>query len=236
MPPLHDGSASASAIYAYAGNDPVNQSDPNGHTFIDDLYIRIAYPDPEDRDDVREQRADDFEMVGQDLEDRGDNPQEADNHFAQAEYERGAKGMSDKRLAATVGIGVTLDLLSGGKGKALKPSIQVLGKAQVAGPGHAMASARAANSYLKSAAGQGAKKVHFNQTLGTITSGAIKSRLRPDVSIVTKNGRIYMIEIRSGGQRVEDLQIKLRRMQEMLPKEKRGGFDVLEKNDRRTRR
>jgi hypothetical protein len=45
-----------------------------------------------------------------------------------------------------------------------------------------------------------------------------------------------MIEIRSGRQRVEDLQRKLRRMQEMLPKEKRGGFDVLEKNDRRTRR
>ena len=31
MPPPYDGSASASAIYAYAGNDPINMSDPNGH-------------------------------------------------------------------------------------------------------------------------------------------------------------------------------------------------------------
>jgi uncharacterized membrane protein YgcG len=31
MPPSYDKLASASAIYAYAGNDPVNASDPNGH-------------------------------------------------------------------------------------------------------------------------------------------------------------------------------------------------------------
>jgi hypothetical protein len=35
MPPLHDGSASASAIYAYAGNDPINRSDPNGHHWLE---------------------------------------------------------------------------------------------------------------------------------------------------------------------------------------------------------
>ena len=32
MPPLYDRGTSASAIYAYAANDPVNQSDANGHS------------------------------------------------------------------------------------------------------------------------------------------------------------------------------------------------------------
>jgi uncharacterized membrane protein YgcG len=31
MPPSYDKLASASALYAYAGNDPINASDPNGH-------------------------------------------------------------------------------------------------------------------------------------------------------------------------------------------------------------
>ena len=34
MPPSYDKLASASAIYAYAGGDPVNMSDPNGHHWV----------------------------------------------------------------------------------------------------------------------------------------------------------------------------------------------------------
>jgi hypothetical protein len=34
MPPVYAGGTSASALYAYAGNDPVNGSDPNGHTWF----------------------------------------------------------------------------------------------------------------------------------------------------------------------------------------------------------
>jgi hypothetical protein len=38
MPPSYDKLASASAIYAYAGNDPINMSDPNGHDAYSDLF------------------------------------------------------------------------------------------------------------------------------------------------------------------------------------------------------
>ncbi len=41
MPPSYDKLASASAIYAYANNDPVNQSDPNGHSWAD-LYDALG--------------------------------------------------------------------------------------------------------------------------------------------------------------------------------------------------
>jgi RHS repeat-associated protein len=221
--------------YAYAGNDPVNMSDPNGHAFVDDLYLRYAYPNPEARDNAREKIADDAEMVGQDLEEYG-VPDEADRLFAAAENFRNAKGMTDKQLAVGVTFGVAMDLLSGGKGNSFRPKVQIFGKTQVAGPGHAMGSARAAFSYLRSNAGKSATGVYFNKTLATISGGLAKSRMRPDVAITLKNGKIFMIEIRSGRQTERELREKLIRMQNMLPVNKRGGFQVREKNDPRTRR
>jgi hypothetical protein len=38
MPPIYGERMSASAIYAYAGNDPINGSDPNGHTMEGIFY------------------------------------------------------------------------------------------------------------------------------------------------------------------------------------------------------
>jgi RHS repeat-associated protein len=221
--------------YAYAGNDPVNMSDPAGHSFVDDLYLRYAYSNPEQRDNAREKIADDYEMVGQDLEEYG-VPDEAERHFTAAQILRDSKGMSDRQLAVGVTFGVAMDLLSGGKGNVFRPRVSIFGKAQVAGPGHAMASARAAISFLRGPAGKSAQSVYFNKTLAIITGGLAKSRMRPDVAITLKNGKIFMIEIRSGRQTERGLQEKLRRMQDLLPANKRGGFQVREKNDPRTRR
>jgi RHS repeat-associated protein len=221
--------------YTYAGDDPVNGSDAEGHTWMDDVYYRFAYPNPEERDDFLEKIADMREMDGQDSEDSG-NPDVADEAFSQAEYLRDSKGKTDKQLAVTVTIGVAMDLVSGGKGKAFRPSVQIFGKAQKAGPGHAFASARAALSYLTSPVGKSAKSLFFNKSMATITGGLAKSRMRPDVAIALKNGKIFMIEIRSGKQKISALEAKLERMQKMLPESKRGGSLVLEKNNIKSRR
>jgi RHS repeat-associated protein len=218
--------------YAYAGNDPINGSDANGHIYVDDLYYRLNYPDPVERNDFLEKIADVREMDGQDNEESG-NPDMADEAFSQAEHLRDMKVMTDKQLAVGVAIGVVLDVLSGGKGKVVSRGVQIFGKAQKAGAGHAFASARGAMAYLKSSAGKLSRFVHFNQTIGTITRGLVKSRMRPDVAVVLKNGKIFMIEVRSGKQTVKELRDKLKRMQEMLPEEKRGGSAVVEKNNKK---
>ena len=148
--------------YAYTGNDPINGSDPNGHSRFEDMYSRFGYPDPEQRKDFLESladsRTDSREMDGQDNEESG-NPDLADEAFSQAEYLRDSGEMTDKQLAAGAAFGLAMDLLSGGKGKVLRPSVRVFGRAQVAGPGPAMASARAAVSYFRSAAGKSATGV-----------------------------------------------------------------------------
>jgi RHS repeat-associated protein len=221
--------------YAYAKNDPVNLSDPNGHDFVDDALYRLAYPDQKEREDFLEKTADMREMDGQDNEDSG-NPDMADEAFSQADHLRLSKDMTDTQIAASVTFGVAMDLLSGGRGKALRPSLQIFGKAQKAGPGHAFASAKATLAYLKTAAGKSATGAHFNRTLASITGGLLKSRMRPDVAIVLKGGKIFMIEVRSGKQTVKELQDKLQRMQNMLPESKRGGFKVVEKSNGKTKR
>ena len=78
--------------------------------------------------------------------------------------------------------------------------------------------------------------MHFNQTLGTISDKLVRSRMRPDVAPVHKDGRIDLVEIRSGRQTVEQLQRKLNKMRDMLPEERRGRTFIFEKDDPLTRR
>ncbi len=218
--------------YAYAGNDPINGSDPNGHQSID-VMMR---PDQDIRDDFHEAEADRLESMAQDLEDQG-NLQGADGLFNEAEDHRDNVGFGNTSLNAMAAGGIALEIATAGKGKTVLKAFGTAQKTFIKGlpTGHAMASARAAKSFLKTAAGKTASALHFNQTLGTITGGLVKSRMRPDVSITLKNGKIFMIEIRSGKQKVRDLLEKLKKMQDMLPKEMRGGFQVREKDDPLTR-
>ena len=133
------------------------------------------------------------------FEDQG-NLQGADGLFNEAEDHRDNVGFGNTSLNAMAAGGIALEIATAGKGKTVLKAFGTAQKTFIKGlpTGHAMASARAAKSFLKTAAGKTASALHFNQTLGTITGGLVKSRMRPDVSITLKNGKIFMIEIRSG--------------------------------------
>ncbi|MDR2723703.1 MAG: hypothetical protein LBB25_00655 [Holosporaceae bacterium] len=65
-------------------------------------------------------------------------------------------------------------------------------------------------------------RVHMDQTLSKVTEGQVTSRMRPDVSVVRKDGKINMVEVQSKSQRPKQLQTKIEKMQDMLPSEIRG--------------
>ncbi|WAC63611.1 RHS repeat-associated core domain-containing protein [Pseudoxanthomonas sp. SL93] len=73
-------------------------------------------------------------------------------------------------------------------------------------PGHASTSQRIAN---KEAARPGAKSVHLNQRLTTVTGNQNAPKIQPDVTVVNKNGTIDMHEVRSVGQTRGELVSKL---------------------------
>jgi hypothetical protein len=64
--------------------------------------------------------------------------------------------------------------------------------------------------------------VHMDQTLSRVTEGKVSSRMRPDVSVVRKDGRVSTDEVRSKSQKLEKLQEKIDKMQDLLPPEMRG--------------
>lgn len=63
-------------------------------------------------------------------------------------------------------------------------------------PGHAAAS----QSVGQAAASQGAARVHYNQTLSTVTGDASMGAQKPDVSVVWKDGKVSTVEIVSSSQ------------------------------------
>lgn len=92
----------------------------------------------------------------------------------------------------------------------------VIGTPQRTGIGHGQASLRAGAQ----AAADGAEQVFYNKALSTVTNGAVKSKLRPDVSIVT-NGKIDVVEIPGASQIVQQMQNKISLMNRLLERKLR---------------
>jgi hypothetical protein len=97
---------------------------------------------------------------------------------------------------------------------------KIHGKAQKTGTeGHDWQSMREAVSATKD---PDVIRVHMDQTLSKVTEGKVTSRMRPDVSVVRKDGRISTNEVLSKSQRPKQLQTKIEKMQDLLPPEMRG--------------
>jgi hypothetical protein len=97
---------------------------------------------------------------------------------------------------------------------------KIHGKAQKTGtPGHDWQSMKEA---VKATKDPDVARVHMDQSLSKVTGGKVISRMRPDVSVVRKDGRINMIEVQSKSQRSKQLQTKIEQMQDTLPSEMRG--------------
>jgi RHS repeat-associated protein len=225
--------------YAYSANDPINQSDPNGHTFAITLDAIFAHPDQEDRDEYLDAVADEYEMNAQDKLDQGlTGGALAD--FDRGDAHRELSGLSKTDLAIAAAVGVAIDDAAdrAGRGIGRVISVRINGKAQKLFTadepnGHGMASAKVARKAVKDTTGD--VDIHFNRQLSSVAGGKVTSRLRPDVAVVNKNGKIDLYVVRSRYQKVDTLRKKLKRMQKLLPHEQRGKIDVYEKNDPRLR-
>ena len=223
--------------YAYAGNDPVNMSDPNGHTFATTLQAIFAHPDQDDRDEYLDAVADEYEMNAQDKLDQGLTGGALDD-FDRGDAHRELSGLSKTDLAIAAAVGVAVETAADRAGREIGRviSVKIHGKTQklfTAGEpnGHGMASAKVARKAVKNAADD--VDIHFNRQLSSIAGGKVTSRLRPDVAVVNKNGTIDFYEVRSRYQKADTLRRKLERMQRLLPPERRGKIEVYEKNDPR---
>jgi hypothetical protein len=103
-------------------------------------------------------------------------------------------------------------------GKEWKSKIH--GKAQKTGTeGHDWQSMREA---VKSAKDPDVVRVHMDQTLSKVTEGKVTSRMRPDFAEVRKDGRITTNEVTSKSQKVEQMEKKIEKMQNLLPPAMRG--------------
>lgn len=80
----------------------------------------------------------------------------------------------------------------------------------VAGDLHEKASEILARDLAKT---PGVKAIYFNKELGTITNGQINSALRPDVTVVMKDGRVDIYEVLSPGQDAEEMTEKYSNVQ-----------------------
>jgi hypothetical protein len=94
-----------------------------------------------------------------------------------------------------------------------QPSTPIRGNAQVTSPGHAETSQQLANEIV---AGGQATSVHLNQSLRTITQGAVSDLRRPDVASVNGNGAVTMIEVPSPSQTTSSQQAKVDSMVQAL--------------------
>jgi hypothetical protein len=91
---------------------------------------------------------------------------------------------------------------------------EIYGNPQVTGtPGHDTTSLELAQ---EQSALPGAQSVHMNQTLNTITNGAVPSNLKPDVATVFDNGQVNVFEIPSNSQTPAEMQDKIDHMEGLL--------------------
>lgn len=92
---------------------------------------------------------------------------------------------------------------------------KIHGRAQVTGTsGHEFGSMRIA---VKESKKSDVEVIYMDKSLKHVTNGEVNSRMRPDVTVVTKDGRIITHEIKSKSQNVPQLQKKIDKMQDMLP-------------------
>ena len=96
---------------------------------------------------------------------------------------------------------------------------KIHGKAQVTGTsGHDIASMKIA---IRESKKPNVSQVHMDTSLQKVTGGQVNSRMRPDVTVVSKDGRIATHEVMSKSQSVSQLKDKIEKMQKKLPKEQR---------------
>lgn len=62
----------------------------------------------------------------------------------------------------------------------------------------------------------------MNRSLKTATGGLSADNRFPDITLVRRDGRVEMVEVRSNGQTAAELELKLEQMLETLPPERRG--------------
>ncbi len=91
--------------YAYAGNDPVNKADPNGHA----MWDVALYPNQEDRDLFHAKEAQTKEEIANNLMDSGDYLAASDMG-KQADDDFDRFGMTNKQLAAREAIGAAIGI------------------------------------------------------------------------------------------------------------------------------
>jgi RHS repeat-associated protein len=100
--------------YAYAGNDPINMSDPNGHA----MWDVMLYPNQDDRDLYHAKEAQTKEELANDLMDSADAAAASDMGN-QADENFGRFGMSNKQLAAQEAVGAAIGFGIGKAGDAV---------------------------------------------------------------------------------------------------------------------
>jgi hypothetical protein len=114
--------------------------------------------------------------------------------------------------AATVALALVPDPTDLAMGVALARTANILGKAQKTMKGgkpttHASTSQRVAEDMADSGE---YSTVHLNQAVSTITDGAQKSKVRPDVAGVRlDNGKVDVVEVLSGNQTAAQMQNKI---------------------------
>ncbi|MBV6422921.1 MAG: hypothetical protein NAOJABEB_00708 [Steroidobacteraceae bacterium] len=174
-------------LYAYVGNDPVNAVDPLGTESADiTLYSTCVMGGGSGCGPVPHSSLETAQALG-------------DAMPGVASIQAAEQG----RLFAA-GVLAVADFGTGGKGKAaVNAATSVLGKAQKTwragkmATGHAFRSAREAYAMLKSG---DYSKIAMNSRLSTITSGAVDSRLQPDVAGIRPDGKVDTTAVLSPGQ------------------------------------
>ncbi|GGA16882.1 RHS repeat-associated core domain-containing protein [Dyella nitratireducens] len=97
---------------------------------------------------------------------------------------------------------------SGGQTQASRNGAPIYNKGQTSSktPTHASTSERIAKVMSQD---PDVERVHLNQSLRTVTGDPNAPNIRPDVTVVKKDGSIDQIEVRSAGQTLQELQAKL---------------------------
>jgi hypothetical protein len=155
---------------------------------------------------------------------------------------------SAKRLSQSVGRGVVLKTRPQiGKGSLdrktqawnIRPGKEwkahVYGKAQKTGTsGHAEESYRKTiEAFRGKLPGVGeVERVHLNEGLGKVTGLPIKPNTRPDVTIVTKDGRVHQIEVASKTDNRRDLKARIDAARKRLPEQMQGTTKVFNIGDK----